>query len=68
MKRIYPDLQKELELLTDSPEEVEPEPITIALVLTIEDEDEDELPKMLETRVRTAQLSDETCLRVIKKL
>ena len=68
MKRIYPDLQKELELLTDSLEEVEPKPITIALVLTIEDEDKDELPKILETCVRTAQLSDKTCFRVIKKL
>ena len=34
----------------------------------LEDDKEEELPKMLDSRVREAQLSDETCNRVIVKL
>jgi hypothetical protein len=69
-RRLHPELQQSLEALVNSLE-VETQPITIAPVLIEEgqvDEEDDELPELLETRVRAAQLLDETCIRVLKKL
>jgi hypothetical protein len=76
-QRLHPELQRQLEAVAEGPETPEPETpepqlITIAPVLAAEDEnqdeDDDELPELLETRVKNAQLSDDTCQRVVKKL
>jgi hypothetical protein len=49
-------------------------PITLAPILAEEpkdndvDKEDDDIPKIMATRVKQAQLQDSTCLRVIKKL
>jgi hypothetical protein len=73
-QRMHPDLTAKL--LRIAQNEIDFEfagPLTVAPVEAEENEEtesesEDSLPEPIENRVRMAQLTDETCLRVIRKL
>jgi len=72
-RRLHPTLRQELKELAHQSEFQEP-PTTLAPILAqepnddYEDDEDDELPELLETRVKAAQLLDSTCIRVLAKL
>jgi hypothetical protein len=59
--------------LAERPDSLQNQLITIVPILAFDnkedqEEDNDNAPEMLKTRIRAAQLRDETCQRVVKKL
>jgi hypothetical protein len=58
--------------LAEKPDPLQNQPITIALILASDNEEDqkedNDIPELLETQIRAAQLRDKTCQRVVKKL